>query len=208
MSQIFLKRHFENSFWFWQTSVSFATSSNLCRFLSHLHFDCSHSQVTWLRWDISSYLCTSCDGVSCLQPQVVGTCDWPILWRFGSNFCGQRHRCTHIVGRVGWHFSFYFLFYVLSLNRSLRIFLASPAAATFQHGILTQLACKESTVTLLRSLQYGSKFRLRPLFADQDQTRGRVLVQLYSGHVVFLAPPFLEEYLMHRVSSSALQHSR
>ena len=57
--------------------------------------------------------------------------------------------------------------------------LASPAAATFQHGILTQLACKESTVTLLRSLQFCSKFGLRPLFAYQDQTRRRVLVQLY-----------------------------
>jgi len=40
----------------------------------------------------------------------------------------------------------------------------------------SQLACTESTVTLLRSLQYGSKFGLRPLFADQDQTGGRVLV--------------------------------
>jgi len=54
----------------------------------------------------------------------------------------------------------------------LQLLLASPAAATFQHGILTQLACKESTITLLRSLQYGSKFGLRPLFAYQDQTRG------------------------------------
>jgi len=34
----------------------------------------------------------------------------------------------------------------------LQLLLASPAAATFQHDILTQLACKESTVTLLRSL--------------------------------------------------------
>ena len=57
----------------------YTTSSNLCRFLSHLHFDYSHSHVTWLRWVILSCLCTSCDGVSCLQPHVVGTCDWPIL---------------------------------------------------------------------------------------------------------------------------------
>jgi len=94
---------------------------------------------------------------------------------------------------------------VLSLNTSLRIFLASPAAATFQHGILTQLACNESTVTLLRSLQYGSKFGLRPLFAYQDQTRGRVLVQLYSGNVVFLGPLSLEEFQMHRVQRFNIQ---
>jgi len=93
----------------------------------------------------------------------------------------------------------------LSLNTSLRIFLASPAAATFQHGILTQLASEESTVTLLRSLQYGSKFGLRPLFAYQDQTRGRVLVQLYSGNVVFLGLPSLEEYQMHRVQRFNIQ---
>ena len=198
-SQIFLQRFFENPFWFWQTSVSFTTSSNLCRFSSHLHFDCSHSHVTWLWWVISSYLYTSCDGVSCLQPYAVGTCDWPILWRFGSIFCVQQHRCTHIVGRVGLQFFSFNLFYGLSLNTSLRIFLASPATATFQHGILTQLACDESTVTLLRSLQYGSKFGLRTLFAHQDQSRGRVLVQLYSGNVVFLGPPSLEEYQMHRV---------
>jgi len=54
----------------------------------------------------------------------------------------------------------------------LQLLLTSPAATTFQHGILTQSACKESTVTLLRSLQYGSKFGLRPLFAYQDHTRG------------------------------------
>jgi len=82
------------------------------------------------------------------------------------------------------------LFHMLSLNTSLRIL---RAAATFQHGVLTQLACTESTVTLLRSLQYGSKFGLRPLFACQDHTCGRVLVQLYSGNVVFLGPPCLEE---------------
>jgi len=103
--QIFLLRPFENLVWFCQTTVSFTTSSNLCRFSSHLHFDCSHSHVIWWLWVISSYICTSCDGVSCLQPYVVVTCDWPILWRFGSTFCGQRHRCTQIVGRVGWHFS-------------------------------------------------------------------------------------------------------
>jgi len=97
------------------------------------------SQVTWLLWVISSYLYTSCGGVSCLQPSVVGTCDWSILWRFGSIFCGQRHRCTHTVGCVGWHFFSFSLFYVLSLNTSLRIFLASSAAATFQHGILRSL---------------------------------------------------------------------
>jgi len=56
------------------------------------------------------------------------------------------------------------LFYVLSVNTSLHIFLASAAAATFQHGILIQLASEESMVTLLLSLQYGSKF----------ETRGRV----------------------------------
>jgi len=87
----------------------------------------------------------------------------------------------------------------------LQLLLASPAAATFEHGILTQLACKESTVTLLRSLQYGSKFGLRPLFAYQDQTRGRVLVQLDSGNVVFLGPPSLEEYRMHRVQRFNIQ---
>ena len=81
----------------------------------------------------------------------------------------------------------------------LQLLLASPVAATFQHGIFTQLACKESTVTLLRSLQYGSKFGLRPLFAYQDQTRGQVLVQLHSGNVNFLGPPSLAEYQMHRV---------
>jgi len=97
------------------------------------------------------------------------------------------------------------LFYVLSLNTSLRIFLASPAAATFQHGILTQVACTESMVTLLRSLQYGSKFGLRPLYACQDHTRGWVLVQLYSGNVVFLGPPSLEEYQMHRVQRFNIQ---
>ena len=102
-------------------------------------------------------------------------------------------------------FSFYFLFYELSLNTSLRVFLASPTAATFQHGILTQLACKESTVILLRSLQYGSKFGLRPLFVYQDQTHGRVLVQLYSGNIVFLGPPSLEEYQMHRVQRFNIQ---
>jgi len=42
----------------------------------------------------------------------------------------------------------------------LQLLLTSLAAATFQHGILTQLACKESTVTLLRSLQYGSSLVL------------------------------------------------
>jgi len=87
----------------------------------------------------------------------------------------------------------------------LQLLLASPAAATFQHGILTQLACKESTVTLLRSLQYGSKFGLRPLFDYQNQTRGRVLVQLYSGNVVFLGPPSLEEYQMHRFQRFNIQ---
>jgi len=64
---------------------------------------------------------------------------------------------------------------------------------------------EESTVTLLRSLQYGSKFGLRPLFAYQDQTRGRVLVQLYSGNVVFLDPPSLEEYHMLRVQRFNIQ---
>jgi len=83
--------------------------------------------------------------------------------------------------------------------------LASPAATTVQQGILSQLACKESTVTLLRSLQYGSKFGLRPLFAYQDQFRGRVLVQLYSGNVVFLGPHSLEEYQMHRVQRFNIQ---
>jgi len=87
----------------------------------------------------------------------------------------------------------------------LLLLLASPAAATFQHGILTQLACKESTVALLCSLQYGSKFGLRPLFAYQDQSRGRVLVQLYSGNVVSLGPPSLEEYQMHRVQHFNIQ---
>ena len=87
----------------------------------------------------------------------------------------------------------------------LQLLLASPAAATFQHGILAQLACKESTVTLLRSLQYSSKFGLRPLFAYQDQTRGRMLVQLYSGNVVFLGPPSLEEYQMHGVQRFNIQ---
>jgi len=94
------------------------------------------------------------------------------------------------------------LFHVLSLNTSLRIL---RAAATFQHGVLTQLACTESTVTLLRSLQYGSKFGLRPLFACQDHTRGRVLVQLYSGNVVFFGPLSLEEYQMHRVHRFNIQ---
>ena len=81
--------------------------------------------------------------------------------------------------------AFFFLLPILRVaaepfpSEVLQLLLASPAAATFQHGILTQLACKESTVTLLRSLQYGSKFGLRPLFDYQDQTRGRVLVQLY-----------------------------
>jgi len=83
--------------------------------------------------------------------------------------------------------------------------LASPTATTFQHGILTQFACKESTATLLRSLQYGSKFGLRPLFAYQDQTSGRVLVQLYSGNVIFLGLPSLEEYQMHRVQRFNIQ---
>ena len=87
----------------------------------------------------------------------------------------------------------------------LQLLLASPAAATFQHGILTQLACTENTVTLLRSLQYGSRFGLRPLFAYQDQPRERVLVQLYSGNVVFLGPPSLEEYQMHRVQRFNIQ---
>jgi len=81
----------------------------------------------------------------------------------------------------------------------LQLILSSPAAASFHHGSLTQLACTESTITLLRSLQYGSKFGLRPLIAYQDQTRGRVLVQLYSGNVVFFGPPSIEEYQMHRV---------
>ena len=81
----------------------------------------------------------------------------------------------------------------------LQLLLTSPAATTFQHGILTQFACKEKTVTLLRSFQYDSKFGLWPLFAYQDQTRRRVLVQLYSGNVVFLGPLSLEEYQMHRV---------
>jgi len=67
------------------------------------------------------------------------------------------------------------------------------------------LACTESTVTLLRCLQYNSKFGLRPLFAYQDQARGRVLVQLYSGDVVFLGPPSLEEYQMHRVQRFNIQ---
>jgi len=175
MSQIFLKRHFENSFWFWQTSVSPTTSSNLCRFSSHLHFDCSHSQVTWLRWVISSYLCTSCDGVSCLHLPVVCTCDWPIHWRFGSNFWGQRHICTHIVGHIGWHFFLQPILRVVT-ERITAHFPRLTSCSYLSTRILTQLACAESTVTFLRSLQYGSKFGLRPLFAYQDQTRGRVLV--------------------------------
>jgi len=90
-------------------------------------------------------------------------------------------------------------------SEALQLLLASPAAATFQHGILTQLACKESTVTLLRSLPYGSKFGLQPLFAYQDQTRGRMLVQLYSGDIVFLGPPSLEKYQLHRVQRFNIQ---
>jgi len=107
--------------------------------------------------------------------------------------------------------AFFFLLPILRVvaepfpSEVLQLLLASPAAATFQHGILTQLACKESTVTLLSSLQYGSKFGLRPLFDYQDQTRGRVLVQLYSGNVVFLGPPSLEEYQMHRVQRFNIQ---
>jgi len=87
----------------------------------------------------------------------------------------------------------------------LQLLLASPAAATFQHGILTQLAWKESAVPLLRSLQYGSKFGYRPLFADQDQTCGRMLVQLYSGNVVFLDSVSLQEHQMHRVQRFNIQ---
>ena len=123
---------------------------------------------------------------------------------FWIDFCGQRHTFSHTLGCIGWHFSFFFLFYVVSLNPSLCILLAATAAATFQHGIiiLTQLACK---VTLLRSLQYDSKFGLRPLFAYQDQTRRRVLVQLYSGNVIFLGPPSLAEYQMHRVQRFSIQ---
>ena len=127
------------------------------------------------------------------------------LWHFGSIFCGQWHRCSCNVGCVSWHFLNFFLIYVLSLKTSLCIFLASLAAITLQYGILTQLSCKESTVTLLRSLQYGSKFGLWPLFAYQDQSRGRVLVQLYLGNVVFLDPPSLEEYQMHRVQHFNIQ---
>ena len=43
------------------------------------------------------------------------------------------------------------------------------------------------------------------VFAYQDQSRGRVLVQLYSGNVVFLGPPSLEEYQMHRVQRFNIQ---
>ena len=83
----------------------------------------------------------------------------------------------------------------------LQLLLASRGYLSTWHSYTAE----ESTVTLLRSLQYGSKSGLRPLFAYQDQTRGRVLVQLYSGSVVFLDPPSLEEYHMLRVQRFNIQ---
>jgi len=83
--------------------------------------------------------------------------------------------------------------------------LALPAAATFQHGILTWLACNKNTVTFLHSLQYGLKFGLRPLFTFQNQTHGQMLVQLYSDKVIFLGPHALEENRTHRVQGFNIQ---
>ena len=157
----------------------------------------------------TSRLSQSCFRPLCPQPHVFGSCDWPLQWRFWSfPLCYQRHRCSRQFLGV----SFGILSFTNSTccrwTLSLWGFATTPRLSSrgyLSTCILTQLACKESSVTLLRSLQYGSKFDLRPLFAYQDQSRGRVLVQLYSGNVVSLGPPSLEEYQMHRVQHFNIQ---
>jgi len=67
------------------------------------------------------------------------------------------------------------------------------------------MACTKDTVTLLRYLQYGSKFGLQPLFAYQDRTCGRVFVLLYWGNIVILGPLSLERYQIHRVQRFNIQ---
>ena len=182
-------------------SVSFfqpSTFGLLSFFLMSVH----HTQLLLSRSSIKQQSRFQRAFLQSTAPHV--TTDESLLWRFGCIFAVNGTHAPIPLG-VSVDISFYVLFYVLSLNTSLGILLASSAAATFQHGILTQLACTETTVTLLRSLQYGSRFGFRSLFAYQDQTRGWVLVQLYSGNVVFLGPLSLKEYQMHRVQCFNIQ---
>ena len=145
---------FQYSFWSRLTTLSFANPSfwrllfvewlsfwwqNVCIFSSHLHFDSKHYQIPKLPLDNRSaevnYV-TDLYALNCLLlAPVTG-----FQWCFGSFLlCHQRHRCSssRLVLRFGYLLQALCIFDEPCRCEVLQFLLASPAAATIQHSILT-----------------------------------------------------------------------